>query len=55
MPGPLHGFRVIDLTTMISGPLATMTLADQGAEENNLDIPEGGVVKVACPREGWGQ
>ena len=32
MPGPLHGYRVVDLTSMISGPLATMILADQGAE-----------------------
>ena len=32
MPGPLDGYRIIDLTSMVSGPLATMLLADQGAE-----------------------
>lgn len=32
MPGPLNGFRIIDLTQMISGPMATMILADQGAD-----------------------
>ncbi len=42
MPGPLHGFRVIDLTTMISGPLATMTLGDQGADVIKVEAPGGG-------------
>ncbi|MBW2422135.1 MAG: CoA transferase [Deltaproteobacteria bacterium] len=32
MSGPLEGFRIVDLTAYITGPLATMILADQGAE-----------------------
>ena len=32
MNGPLEGVKIIDLTSMISGPSATMILADQGAE-----------------------
>lgn len=38
----LHGFWAIDLTTMISGPLATMTLADRGAEAIKIDHTGGG-------------
>jgi len=41
-PGPLHGFRIIDLTSNISGPLATMILADQGADVIKVENPQGG-------------
>ena len=42
MPGPLEGFRIVDLTSVISGPLATMILADQGADVIKVETPRGG-------------
>ena len=40
MVGALNGIRVIDLTSMISGPSATMILGDQDAEIIKLKIPQ---------------
>ncbi len=42
MQGPLDGIRIIDLTTMASGPLATSILADQGAAVIKVEAPGGG-------------
>ena len=41
MPGPLAIIRVIDMTSMISGPLATMMLGDQGADIIKVEAPGG--------------
>ncbi|BES70202.1 CaiB/BaiF CoA-transferase family protein [Marinobacter nanhaiticus D15-8W] len=52
MTAPLHGIRVIDLTAMVSGPLATMMLADQGAEVIKVENPAGGdFTRLAANRQ----
>jgi crotonobetainyl-CoA:carnitine CoA-transferase CaiB-like acyl-CoA transferase len=42
MPGPLSGIRIIDVSEVISGPLAVMILAEQGADVIKVEPPKYG-------------
>src|SRR4051812_5326948 len=52
MPGPLNGYRIVDLTSNVSGPLATMILGDQGADVIKVEAPDGDHTRAGANRRG---
>src|SRR5437867_13441696 len=52
MPGPLHGYRIVDLTSNVAGPLATMILGDQGADVIKVEAPDGDSTRAGANRRG---
>ncbi|PAY04576.1 CoA transferase [Bradyrhizobium sp. UFLA03-84] len=47
--GPLAGVRIIDLTSVMMGPYATMILGDYGADVIKVESPDGDVMRHAAP------
>ena len=45
MSGPLSGIKIIDLSSVISGPVATVLLADQGADVIKVEAPQGDIIR----------
>ena len=54
MQGAFEGVRIVDLTSMISGPLATMLLGDQGADVIKVEPPGTGDLVRRLGRERGG-
>jgi crotonobetainyl-CoA:carnitine CoA-transferase CaiB-like acyl-CoA transferase len=47
MTGPLSDVKIVDLTSVISGPLATAILADQGAHVIKVEALSGDTMRFA--------
>jgi crotonobetainyl-CoA:carnitine CoA-transferase CaiB-like acyl-CoA transferase len=49
LTGPLAGVRIIDITAVLMGPMATSLLADLGADVIKIETPEGDATRKIGP------
>jgi len=53
MPGPFSGLRVVDLTTIVVGPLTGQLLGDMGADVIKVEAPGGDSTRTTGPAAHW--
>ena len=51
-PGPLAGVKVVDLSAVVSGPMAAGLLADQGAHVLKVEPRQGDLTRLIGPAKG---
>ena len=49
---PYHGLRIIDLSAVVSGPMATGIFADQGADVIKVETAQGDLTRIIGPAKG---
>ncbi len=47
--GPLHGIKIIDMTSVLMGPFASQSLGDMGADVVKIEAPQGDLVRQLGP------